>query len=282
YKMTKFPPFIRLITYDPKRDPTKLKVRVPISRRKKLIKGMIAEFLGTMFLIFFVCGSVMTALYPANGDKAAVIFLIATIQGLALAALIWSIAGISGCNLNPAITVANLFSGCIGFLNALGYIAAQVAGAIAGAGIIKACIPWPYQQSLGNVMLGPHVSTGHGFLFEMVATAFLCMIVLGTSIFNTWDLKITRIAPFAIGMALFVGVAIAWPFTGGCLNPVRSLGPSIVGGNWHSHWIYWLGPITGAIIAAFVFRVLLRERFDVIDNPSYIAPDLTKLKASRT
>ncbi|EFA76109.1 aquaporin [Heterostelium album PN500] len=274
----KIAPPIRLITYDPGRDITKMKVRIPQSRFKKLFKGVIAEFLGTMFLVFYAAGSVMTAFYVTGGDSAARILLISTIQGFALAALIWSISGISGCNLNPAVSVANMLSGRVGLINAIAYIAAQVVGSIAGAAIIKGCIPWRFTQALGNTRLGPGVGSGNGFLFEMITTSFLCMIVLGTSIFNIWDRKLNRIAPFAIGMALFAGVAVALPFTGGALNPVRALGPSIVGGTWYNHWIYWLGPMVGALMAAFIFRVLLQERFDVIDKPGYIEPDLSMLK----
>eukprot|EP01133_Synstelium_polycarpum_P008426 gene8426-9912_t len=273
----KLQPPIRLLTYDPGRDQSKMKVRYPQSQFLKLVKGFCAEFIGTMFLIFF-CGGAVTTAFFHGGDSAARILLISTIQGFALAAIIWSISGISGCNLNPAITISNLLSGRTGFVNALTFIAAQIAGSIAGAAILYAVIPWNYHQRLGNTRLGPGIPAGNGFLIEMVITCLLCLVVLGTSVFNVWDRKLSRIAPFAIGMALFVGVAVGNPFTGGSLNPVRTFGPSVISGTWATHWVYWAGPIVGGIIAAFIFRVLLQERFDVIDRPGYVEPDLSSLK----
>ncbi|EGG21443.1 aquaporin [Cavenderia fasciculata] len=271
--------FLRFLTYDPVRDPSKMKVRVPQKTfPTKIVKGLLAELIGTLFLVFFCGGSVTAAFYFPDGDPAARILLIATIQGFALAAIIYAISGVSGCNLNPAITVANLLSGRTGFINALAYIIGQVIGCIAGAGILYACIEWRYQMRLGNTRLGDGIPAGNGFLMELFTTCLLCLVVLGTSVFNVWDRRLNRIAPFAIGMTLFAGVAVANPFTGGSLNPVRTLGPSIISGTWANAWIYWAGPLIGGVLAAFIFRVLLQERFDVIDKPGYVPFDFTSFK----
>eukprot|EP01132_Coremiostelium_polycephalum_P007812 gene7812-9615_t len=268
---------IRIITYDPSKDPTKIVYRKPIGKKTRAFKGFFSEFLGTMFLVFFCGGSVCSA-FAFNGDSTARILLICIIQGFTLGALIWAIAGISGCNLNPAVTLANCLSGRVGVINSISYLAAQVIGCIAGAGILYGCLPAMYRHELGVPHLGNGVNTGEAFQFEMYTTCFLCLTVLGTSVFNVWDRRLIRVAPLAIGLALLVGVGVAGPFTGGALNPVRVLGPSIISGDWANHWVYWLGPLVGAAIAAFIYRVLLQERFDVIERPGYVEP----LKPSET
>ncbi|KAF2073562.1 hypothetical protein CYY_005111 [Polysphondylium violaceum] len=263
---------IRFFTYDPTKDPTKMVYRKPISKPRKAFKGFVSEFIGTLYLVYFCCGSVTSAFAFPSGDFAAKILLACIIQGFALACLIWAVSGVSGCNLNPAVTLANLLSGRVGLINSLSYIAAQVLGCIAGAALLYACLPDLYRGDIGVTHLGPGMNTGEAFLLEMMVTCLLCLTVLGTSVFNVWDRRMNRVAPYAIGLALLVGVGIGFPFTGGALNPVRVLGPSIISGVWSNHWVYWLGPLVGAMIAALIYRCLLQERFDVIHKPGYVEP----------
>ncbi|EGC39546.1 aquaporin [Dictyostelium purpureum] len=270
---------LRFITYDPLKDPSKMVYRRPISKPVRAFKGFFSEFIGTLYLVFFCGGSVCSALAVA-GDSAARALLACFIQGMALAALIWAVSGVSGCNLNPAVTLANLLSGRVGLIDSISYVAAQVVGCIAGAGILYGCLPAVYRIDLGVPHLAPGMNTGEGFLLEMMLTCILCLTVLGTSVFNVWDRRMNRVAPFAIGLALLIGVGIGFNFTGGALNPVRVLGPSIISGVWSNHWIYWLGPIVGAIMAAFIYRCLLQERFDVIERPGYIEPLIDPTAAS--
>ncbi|KYQ91219.1 aquaporin [Tieghemostelium lacteum] len=264
--------FLRLLTYDPSKDPTKIAYRKPISKGHKAFRGFFSEMLGTAYLVFFACVSVPAAFSFNSTDGAGRALLAALIQGMALAALIWAVSGISGCNLNPAVTIANFLSGRVGLVDSLVYIVAQIIGCLIGAGCAFGCLPGVLRFQIGVPRLSPAMNTGEGFLLEMLLTCILCLTVLGTSVFNVWDRRLNRIAPFAIGLALLVGVAIGFNFTGGALNPVRVLGPSIISGHWYSHWIYWLGPIVGAILAAFIYRCLFQERFDVIDRPGYIEP----------
>ncbi|KAN0055872.1 hypothetical protein ACTA71_011759 [Dictyostelium dimigraforme] len=262
---------LRFITYDPLKDPSKMIYRKPIPKPMRAFKGFFSEFLGTLYLVYF-CGGSVCAAFAVAGDSAARALLGALIQGMSLAALIWAVSGVSGCNLNPAVTLANLLSGRVGLIDSLSYVGAQILGCIAGAGILYGCLPDLYRIDLGVPHLAPGMNTGQAFLMEMMLTCILCLCVLGTSVFNVWDRRLNRIAPYAIGLALFIGVGIGFNYSGGALNPVRVLGPSIISGVWAHHWVYWLGPLIGAILAAFIYRVLLQERFDVIERPGYIAP----------
>eukprot|EP01133_Synstelium_polycarpum_P015622 gene15622-18562_t len=266
--MAMFPMFT---TYN-NADESKKFVRVPESKFRQLLRQLLAEFLGLMFFTFMVGGSVVTAYFFA-ADPIIRIVLIALIQAFAIAAIIWVTCGISGCQMNPAVTISIVSTARMGLLNGLCFIIMQSAGAIAGSALLKACIPGAYERNLGATTIDPNVSIANAFFLEFMATMLLCSVVLGMSVYNEWDERLGRFAALAIGCAVYAGVAMLNPYTGGSMNPARSLGPAVMSGTWTHHWLYWFGPIAGGICAGLLWRFILSEKVALVDRPysSYAA-----------
>eukprot|EP01132_Coremiostelium_polycephalum_P000498 gene498-626_t len=259
-------PFVSLLTPYTQDDESKLFVRIREGNWRLYIRQLQSEFFGVLFFTFFVTGSVVSATALVS-DPVIRWIMIALIQGFAIAASIWLVSGISGCQLNPAVTVAIIITGRLGLLNGAGLIIFQAVGAICGAALMKAATPGTYEKLLGATDLNPNISFARGFFLELVATCFLVFVVLGVSVYTEWDPKLKRIAPFAIGIAVVAGVMTLVPFTGGSLNPARSFGPAVMQNHWHYHYLYWFGPIAGGLIAGLIWRILLSERVYLIDRP---------------
>lgn len=247
-------------------DKNKVILRVPEPTIRLTIRQMLSEFFGTLFLVFLISGSGLAATFTYS-DPAVRWALIAVIQGFSIAAVIWFISGISGCQLNPAVSLACIVTGRMGILNGIIYIIFQLAGAMAGAALMKACLPGEYEKNLSATTLNPAVNVARGICFELIATSFLVLVVLGVAVYNEWDPKISRVAPLAIGCAVIAGVGALVPFTGGSMNPARSFGPAVMSGTWSHHYVYWAGPMAGGIIAGLIWRLILSERILLVDRP---------------
>ncbi|EGG18813.1 aquaporin-like protein [Cavenderia fasciculata] len=245
---------------------SKLIIRVHESKKRQLLRQCLAEFVGLMFFTFMVGGSVITANFYFS-DPVIKIVLIALIQAMTLAAIIWFTSGVSGCQLNPAVTVSLVFTGRMGILNGILFIIMQCCGALAGSALIKAAVPGHYEGNLGATTLAPTIPFARGFFLEMMGTCLLCLVVLGMSVYNEWDPKLGRYAPLGIGCAVYAGVAMLNPYTGGSLNPARSFGPAVLSDTWHYHYLYWFGPIAGGIVAALLWRFILSEKVALVDRP---------------
>jgi len=220
-----------------------------------------AEFIGTFALVFF--GSVSVTIFIpvlGVGAPAASFIGIALAHGIILMAMVYAIGSISGCHINPAITITAVALRKLDVDDGVGYIIAQVLGATV-AGLAHELI-LPGNGALTNFGLtAPTPAIGQNdavaVVVEMIITFFL--------MFSVYAVLYTDKVPagasgLLIGMTLTADILIAGPLTGGAANPARALGPAIASGSFGSLWVYWVGPIIGALLAGFVYQYLLTTK----------------------
>ncbi|HEY1446435.1 MAG TPA: aquaporin [Acidimicrobiales bacterium] len=229
------------------------------------IKKLLAEFVGTAVLVVIAVGVATESFgFKLHGlSLSAGIVATAVAFGLVLVALVYAIGPISGCHINPAVTLGFISSGRMKFQEGLAYMVAQVAGGIAGAYLLYwmfTTVPSYHKavQGLGTDGYGSksllHISQGGAFLVEVVITAIFVMVVL----FATHKAAIQGAAGVAIGFALVIVHLIGIPLTGTSVNPARSLGPAIVvGGTALSQvWLFIIAPLVGGIVAALLHMAI--------------------------
>ncbi|CAG5133234.1 unnamed protein product [Candidula unifasciata] len=226
------------------------------AKTNRFVRAVLAEAVGTAMLVIVGCGSVSTLNKGLNpgADTIAVAFAF----GFALAMIVWVFGHISGAHVNPCVSIGFLVTGHVSLLKAICYIIAQIAGAIAGAGLLRAIIPDKWQGNLGSTTLTEGVNLWQGVIIELIATFCLVMTV-----FASCDrLRTDHGGSIALAIGFCVTAMIAWmgTTTGGSMNPARSLGPAVITGTWTNHWIYWVAPIAGGIIAALVYEHVFAEQ----------------------
>lgn len=213
----------------------------------KYIRPCFAEFLTVLLFVFIgVC---------TVGESSTAMF-IPLVHGLAIMVLVFMVGGISGGHINPAVTLGVLLAGAISPLLALLYVICQLLGAIAGAGFARAVLTkMTYNHINGGAHgLGNDVKVGSAILAELIATSVLVLAVQLTAVDSKTK---SAVAPIPIGFAVAVGVYAIGPISGGSLNPARSFGPAVVGSYWADHYVYWVGPIFGAVLASAIYRLIL-------------------------
>ena len=226
-------------------------------------KKLMAEFLGTLWLVLGGCGSIVLA---SNFPNVGIGLLgVALAFGLSVLTMSYAFNHISGCHLNPAVTTGLWVAGRFPARHVLSYITVQVTGAIAGAGLLYAIASGTHgfdlSDGLGANGYGAHSPGGYslqaGVISELVMTFFFVLVVLGAT-----DRRApVRLAPFAIGFMLTLVHLITLPVTNTSVNPARSTGPAAFVGGWaiHQLWMFWLVPIAGAIIAGLTYKALFAE-----------------------
>lgn len=209
----------------------------------------LAEAFATFAFVFIAAGSVL-ANFKTAGSLGTV--GIALAHGFALAAMIYTVWHFSGSHLNPAVTVALWATGHVKTLVAIGYIIAQLVGSVVAALFLKVIfVSVSPQYYLGDNMLLPGITPGMGILVEALLTFFLVWTVFATLV----DKKATPgFGGLCVGLVMAVSVMIGGSFTMAALNPARSFGPALVSSHWDVHYVYWVGPIIGALIAGFVYH----------------------------
>jgi aquaporin Z len=227
-------------------------------------KKLVAEFIGTFWLVLGGCGSaVLAAAFPEVGIGLAGVSLA---FGLTVLTMAYAIGHISGCHLNPAVTIGLWAGGRHPVGEVLPYILAQVIGAIAGAFVLYMIASgkagFDVAGGLASNGYGAHSPGGYtlqaGFLSEIVMTLMFLLIILGA----TDHRAPAGFAPIAIGLGLTLIHLISIPVTNTSVNPARSTGPALMVGDWAiaQLWLFWVAPIAGALIAGFVYRWLADER----------------------
>lgn len=210
-----------------------------------------AEFMGTFMLVFLGTGAVTVA--AGNTLTIGLAF------GLAITVSAYAFGGISGGHFNPAVTTAMLINRRIGGKDAVGYIVAQVLGATVASAFIKLFVSG---LGLATNQLGqtdfPKISMGLAFVVEVLVTFLFLLVILNVTSDRHGN---GDFAGLTIGVTLAFLIIVALNLTGGSLNPARSFGPAIfAGGSALSHlWLYILAPEVGAILAAFVGRMMGSE-----------------------
>lgn len=220
------------------------------------ISQAIVEFIGAFALIFLGAGAIiMTSASVAGANLVA----IALAHGLAIAVMIAAAGHISGGFFNPALTIGAAITRRMTPQRAGIYVAAQFAGAIVAALALQVIFkPSQYDPvQLGTPAVGFNVAVGSALLAEVIITFFLMFVVFGAAI----DAKGANIiASFAIGLTISAGVFAMGDVSGAAMNPARWLGPALVQGYWDDGWIYIVGPVVGAALAALLYNYFLLER----------------------
>lgn len=223
-----------------------------------MTRRLVAEMFGTFMIVFFGAGAILTTNFP-KGEFG--LLGIALAYGLALAIGVTATISISGGHLNPAITAGMLAIRRIDAKAAGLYIAAQLLGAVLAAMALKMIIPVGVTKvlSLGTPTIAATITLDKAIATEAILTFFLMSAFLGTTI----SAAAPKVAGFGVGLTLLIGVFIGGPLTGAALNPARAFGPALLSGQWVSQGVYWVGPILGALVAAFLWeKVLLPKPTD--------------------
>ena len=211
----------------------------------------VAEFVGTLALVFVGAGSIVIIASGQSGGLVGV----ALAHGLTLAVMVTAIGHISGGHINPAVTVALWMTAKIESWRALMYIAAQLLGAIAGALLITAIFPknvWNQEGILlGTPAVNPFFSSGKAVIAEAVMTFFLVFTVFATAVDERGAFQ--KVAGLPIGFVLTACILFGGPITGAALNPARALGPALISQNYDLWWVYWVGPLAGAVAAGILY-----------------------------
>jgi len=227
-------------------------------------KKFAAEFIGTFWFVLGGCGSaVLAAAFPEVGIGLAGVSLA---FGLTVLTMAYAIGHISGCHLNPAVTVGLWAGGRHPASEVLPYIVAQVLGAVAGAFVLLMIASgqpgFDVSGGLASNGYGAHSPGGYslasGFLTEVVMTLMFLVIILGAT-----DRRAPAgFAPIAIGLGLTLIHLISIPVTNTSVNPARSTGPALMVGDWAigQLWLFWVAPIVGALIAGYLYRWLGDEK----------------------
>ena len=227
------------------------------------MQKLTVEFLGTLWLVLGGCGSaVLAAAFPEVGIG---LVGVSFAFGLTVLTMAYAIGHISGCHLNPAVSLGLWGGGRFALSELVPYIIAQSLGAIAGAGILYLIASGGsgFDASSGFAAngFGDHSPGGYtltaALICEFVMTFFFLLIILGAT-----DRRAPAgFAPIAIGLGLTLIHLISIPVTNTSVNPARSLGPAVFVGDWalNQLWVFWLAPIAGAVCAGIFYRMVLDD-----------------------
>ncbi|MFZ4263593.1 MIP family channel protein [Sphingobacterium sp. HJSM2_6] len=234
----------------------------------KISSKFIAELIGTFGLVLFGCGAAAVA----GGDTLAQtsglgLLGISLAFGLSVVVFAYAIGGISGCHINPAVTIGVLVAGKISFKDAIIYIVAQIIGGILGAFVLKTILmgqvngftagEWAYGSNGWGAGYQNEYDMVSSFITETILTAIFLFVILGT----TSKIGNGNMAGLAIGFTLVLIHMVAIPITGTSVNPARSLGPALfAGGQALSQvWLFFVAPIIGAIVGAILWKITSAE-----------------------
>ena len=204
----------------------------------------LAEFAGTFFLVFAGTGA---AVVDELRVGALGVVGVGLVFGLVVLALIYALGHVSGAHLNPAVTAAFWSSGRLDRSDLLPYAASQCAGAIAASAVLRLLF-WGEPTRLG--LTAPAGSPWQSLLLEFLLTAFLMFVIMAVA---TDDRAQGEMAGIAVGAVVALEAMFGGPISGASMNPARSLGPALVAGQLSAIWLYWLGPIAGALAGAALY-----------------------------
>jgi aquaporin Z len=237
-----------------------------------LTQKLLAEFLGTLWLVFGGCGSaVLAAAFPQVGIG---LLGVSFAFGLTVLTMAFAVGHISGGHFNPAVTVGCFAAGRIPAKDIIPYVIAQLAGAVVGAGILYLIA----SGKAGFSLSGGFASNGYAehspgnytlaaaLICEIVMTFFFLIVILGAT-----DARAPQgLAPIAIGLALTLIHLVSIPVTNTSVNPARSTGPALFVGGWaiKQLWLFWIAPLVGAALAGAAHRLLVSETKEEAVEPA--------------
>jgi len=215
------------------------------------MRNYVAEAVGTFALVFIGIGAIAN---NNTGD----ILVPAFAHGLTVMVMVFAVGAVSGCHINPAVSISLLLDGKISPVQTAGYVLSQLIGAT-----LAALLAWPVftygAVALGSPVLNPGFNYGQAFICEFVGTFFLMLVIYGVAVAPK---SVHPGAAIAIGMTVTAGIFLAGPISGAAFNPARSFGPALVAGLYGTDFlnqsVYWIGPLAGAIAATFLYSKVLQ------------------------
>jgi aquaporin TIP len=250
--------------------------------RPKTWLAALAEFIAVFLFVFVGCGAIVSItgiLGTGPGSDAAALVAVALVFGLAIATLVAATAAVSGGHINPAVTFAAVITGQMKLTVGVVYVAAQLLGAVAGAFVLDLVVVDAVSDpsNLGATGLNDAAleSTGAGVIVEAILTFVLVFTVFAAAIDRR---GVGNVAPIAIGLAVLIDHLAGVPLTGASMNPARSFGPALVSDAWDDQWVYWIGPLIGAGVAALVYYFAYLTSADEALPP---APEPTQRESER-
>jgi len=215
-------------------------------------RAVLGEILISAIYIVIVCGA---GLHILPEHKPSLLHICLTV-GLTVSLLASGFWEISGGHFNPAVSLAFALKGTISVVRCIVYMIAQCVGSTAGSALLYVFTPEEFRGSLGVLQLHPKVSAVTGCAIEAILTYVLIWTILssGDPIRGFTGYQ----ASYAIGLSVTVGMLMGIPYTGASLNPMRSFGPAVVMNKMDHHWIYWVGPCGGAVIAVLAYDYVFK------------------------
>lgn len=218
------------------------------------LKKYIAEFIGTLVLVLFACGT--AAVVGCNTSDPNTSYLLTALAfGLVIVAMAYSIGNISGCHINPAVSLAMLINKKMSVTDFIGYVIAQFAGATVGAAILGCLAGWDCGFGSNNLFEGNIIKS---LSVEIILTFVFVLAFLGA----TSKIENSKISGLVIGLSLTLVHIFGIHFTGTSVNPARSFGPAIFAGGTalSSLWVFIAAPLIGGAIAAVVWKAIQTEK----------------------
>ncbi|KAJ5261163.1 hypothetical protein N7478_011758 [Penicillium angulare] len=226
---------------------------------------VMGEFVGTFLFLFFSFAGTQVSNTPmpppGSYPNTSNLLYSALSFGFSLTVNVWTFFRITGGLFNPVVTLALCLTGGMPALRGILVFPAQLLGGIASAGVVSALFPGPLNC---GTRLGGGASIAQGLFIEMFLTAQLVLVIIMLAVVKH---KSTYLAPVGIGLTFFVTEMIGDYYTGGSLNPARSLGPDVINRSFPGyHWIYWVGPLLGSLLASGFYHLLCWVQWENI-NP---------------
>lgn len=221
-------------------------------------KRYFAEFLGTFALIFIGAGSVCANYnLMQSGSQGLGLLGIALAFGFAVTAVVYSLGYISGSHINPAVTVSMVVTNRMDAQTGFMYIVSQLAGSAFAAFLLKTLFPAALAINLGTCGLASGVTVIQGIMMEVIITFILVFVVYATVI----DKRATpMLAGLAIGLVVVFGVMVGGTVSGGSMNPAVVFGPALASKHFDNHFVWWIGPVAGGVLAGLVYENIFAEK----------------------
>jgi len=241
-------------------------------------RGIAAEFIGTLLVVFTGC--------LAATSESAGLAAIAFAFGLATMVLMFCTADLSGANvtggnLNPAVSFSQLVTCRMSVPKFAAYVIAQIGGAVVAAFLVQAVKPVGVDgghTAQNGAQTFPHIAAWQACIIEIIIT-FAVVFAFWACAIDSNQLEekdeygnlvrlysSSYLAPIPVGFAVIMGIVAAGNLSGGSMNPARSFGPALVSGHWEGHWVYWIGPLFGGLLAGWVYEYAFMTRYQKIDT----------------
>lgn len=227
------------------------------------IRAWFAEAIATYGLVFFGPLAIILSVAYFGNDALSTetVLFISLAHGGAIGFMVYAFGHVSGAHINPAVTIPMIITKKIGIVDGIGYIIFQLIGAVAAAASLKAILPELGAKVNFGTQGGPSELLNHsitsGFMVEAILTFFLVTVIFMTAVHKK--------APagwygFTIGGIIFLIHMVGVPLTGASVNPARTFGPALISGAWEFHWLYWVAPIVGGIIAGLIMNYVFVKK----------------------